>query len=227
MKALHKQNDVRTLRNPGHCRSSPTLRSMASQELSSTPTDAQLVQSLIGGDERALGELYDRHAALSYGLALSMMKDPSEAEEVVADAFSQIWRTADSFDVERGSFAAWVATITRSRALDRLRARQRGTRLLDSAASTDEDGFALPLHSPAAPDRQVEQSETALIVRRSLAELPDSQRQVLELAYFSGLSQTEIAEQLQEPLGTVKSRIRTGMEKLRQMLTPLMQEEAR
>lgn len=200
---------------------------MASTEFSSTTTDAQLVASLIGGDERALGDLYDRHAALAYGLALSLMKDPAEAEEVVADAFSQIWRTADSFDLERGSFVAWLATITRSRGLDRLRSTQRGSRLLDSAASTGDDGFALPLHSPAAPDHQIEQAETALIVRKSLAELPDAQRQVLELAYFSGLSQTEIAERLQEPLGTVKSRIRTGMEKLRQMLAPLMREEAR
>jgi RNA polymerase sigma-70 factor (ECF subfamily) len=225
MAALQNYGSDGTLDFRIHARPTPILRFMASHDVGSPKADARLVADLVEGDENALGELYDRHGSMCYGLSLSIIKEPAEAEEVVSDAFAQLWRNAASFDTARGSLPAWLATITRSRALDRLRARARGARLLDVAELSRDDGVSLPMHTPAAPDRLAEQSETAELVRRSLAELPEPQRLPIELAYFSGLSQSEIAERLQEPLGTVKSRIRTGMEKLRQMLTPLMQEE--
>jgi RNA polymerase sigma-70 factor (ECF subfamily) len=183
------------------------------------------VARIATGDERALGELYDRHGGTVYGLAYAIVRDAADAEEVAADAFAQLWRSAAEYDTSRGSVASWLSTITRSRALDRIRARQRRTRTVERAATQDVDGFALPLAPVSlAPDRGVERSEISRLVSSSLAELPQPQRQVIELAYFGGLSQSEIATQLAEPLGTVKTRMRTGMGKLRDALRPLFGE---
>ncbi len=185
--------------------------------------DLDVVTDLVAGDERALGTLFDRYGAMAYALAHAMVSDASDAEEVVADAFAQIWRSASSFDVGRGSVVAWISTIVRTRALDLLRSRKRRARVLDEAAVMTEDGTSPGLSSGApSPDRGVEQSETQLFVRRALDSLPPPQRLVLELAYFGGLSQSEIADRLTEPLGTVKTRMRSGMEKLRVALQPLM-----
>ncbi len=152
-----------------------------------------------------------------------MLGNAADAEEVVADAFAQIWRSAGGFDQARSSVGGWICMITRSRALDRLRTRRRNVQALERAATLDHEGFALPVASPEnSPDRSIEQSETRERVQQSLAELPSPQRRVLEMAYFSGLSQSEIAAELNEPLGTVKTRMRAGMEKLRQALRPLL-----
>jgi RNA polymerase sigma-70 factor, ECF subfamily len=187
-------------------------------------TDSEVMARLVAGDERALGVLYDRHGAMAFGLASAMMRDQADAEEVVADAFSQIWRSAPSFDRSRGSVTAWVATIVRTRALDLLRSQKRRARVLDEAAAMTADGDSPALSSGApSPDRGVEQSEAQRLVRSALDALPEAQRRVLELAYFGGLSQSEIAEELREPLGTVKTRMRSGMEKLRTALRPLME----
>jgi len=180
---------------------------------------------MAAGDERALGTLYDRHGASSYALALAVVGEPAEAEEVVADALAQAWRSAAVYDPARGSVGAWLATITRTRALDLVRARGRRARALERAARSDPEGggLAAPLAVAAeAPDRGVEREEARRLVERSLAELPEPQRRVIELAYFGGLTQTEIAAELQEPLGTVKTRMRAGMQKLRDSLAPLL-----
>lgn len=178
---------------------------------------------MAAGDERALGALYERHGSTLYALALAIVRERADAEEVVADAFGQAWRTALQFEPARGSVAAWLAMITRTRALDLVRARGRRTRAVERAALADAEGLAVPLGAVAnAPDRGVEQQEARRLVTRSLAELPAAQRRVIELAYFSGLTHTEIAAELQEPLGTVKTRIRAGMEKLRASLAPLL-----
>jgi len=185
--------------------------------------DRALVERMAGGDERALGDLYDRHGGMAYALAVAVVAERADAEEVVADAFGQAWRTAPQFDPGRGSVAAWLATITRTRALDLLRARGRRARALERAAQAGTNGLAAPLaEMGVAPDRGPEQQEAKLLVRRCLAELPEPQRRVIELAYFGGLTQTEIAAELQEPLGTVKTRMRAGMEKLRGALAPLL-----
>lgn len=178
---------------------------------------------MAAGDERALGELYDRHGGMSYALAVAIVREGADAEEVVADVFGQMWRTAAQFDPSRGSVAGWLATITRTRALDLVRARGRRARALERAAQGEAEGLASPLSAPAeGPDRGIERQEARRLVARSLGELPEPQRRVIELAYFAGLSQTEIAAELQEPLGTVKTRMRAGMEKLRGSLAQLL-----
>ena len=188
------------------------------------PTDQEIIVRLAAGDERALGSLYDRYGTLAWSLASAIVPDAADAEEVVADAFLQVWRSAATFDAGRGSVVAWISTIVRSRSLDLVRARKRRARVLDEATAMTGEGASPGLSSgPPSPDRMVEASEAQHLVRRSLAELPPPQRLVLELAYFGGLSQSEIASRLAEPLGTVKTRMRSGMEKLRQALGPLLE----
>jgi RNA polymerase sigma-70 factor (ECF subfamily) len=212
-----------------HSLSSPQVMPPSPTSLSTTATDADLVARLSSGEERALAELYDRHSAVAYGLARAIVRDATDAEEVVADCFAQMWRTAASFDSSRGSVAAWVTTIVRTRALDLIRAQRRRARVLDEAAviTEEEGGSGAGMPAPSdTPDRDVERAEARELVRRSLAELPQPQRRVLELAYFGGMSQSEIAEFLKEPLGTVKTRMRAGLEKLRTALRPILGAEA-
>ncbi len=198
-----------------------------SQTLSTDSTDAELIARLALGEERALAEVYDRHSAVAFGLARAIVRDAADAEEVVADCFAQMWRTAASFDPSRGSVVAWVTTIVRTRALDLIRAQRRRARVLDDAAIMDADERVAGTPSAGdTPDRDVERAEARDLVRRSLADLPDAQRRVLELAYFGGMSQSEIAAFLSEPLGTVKTRMRAGLEKLRTALRPIMGSEA-
>ncbi len=174
---------------------------------------------MAAGDERALSELYDRHGAAVYALARAIVGERADTEEVVADAFGQAWRTAAAFDPARGSVIAWLATITRTRALDLVRARGRRARVLARAAQESDAGFAAPLAARDAPDRDVERQEARRLVARSLGDLPEPQRRVIELAYFGGLTHSEIAAELKEPLGTIKTRLRAGMEKLRDVLS--------
>jgi RNA polymerase sigma-70 factor, ECF subfamily len=153
------------------------------------------------------------------------VKSQADAEDVSAAVFAQLWRTAAQYDATRGTVAAWLCTITRTRALDLLRARKRRERAEDAASHADEQGLALPLaQPPRSPDADVELGEARQVVARSLAALPEPQRRVIELAYFGGLSQSDIAETLQEPLGTVKTRMRSALEKLRQSLGPFVRE---
>lgn len=184
--------------------------------------DRELVGRLATGDERALAELYDRHGGTAYSLALAIVGERADADEVVADAFGQAWRTAAEFDPARGSVGAWLTMITRSRALDLCRARGRRARAVTEASREHAEGFAVPIAAAGdPPDRTVERREARRLVQRSLAELPAAQRRVLELAYFGGLSQSEIAAELKEPLGTVKTRMRAAIAKLRDALRPL------
>ena len=186
--------------------------------------DSAVVALAASGDERALGELYDRYGGMAYSLACAIVGEHADAEEVVADAFAQIWRSAAGFDPARGSVAAWIATITRTRALDLVRSRKRRARVLEDAAVVTDEGETLVLAPTLeTADRSAELSETSAIVRRSLAELSAPQRRVIELAYFGGFSQSEIAAQLSEPLGTVKTRMRAALEKLRQSLRPVIE----
>src|SRR5438094_902403 len=174
-------------------------------------------------DSRFWGFLPRSHIVGKPLIIYLIVAERADAEEVVADAFGQAWRTALQFDPGRGSVAAWLATITRTRALELLRARGRRARALERAAQAGTNGLAAPLAEIAvAPDRDAEQQEAKRFVRRCLAELPEPQRRVIELAYFGGLTQTEIAAELPEPLGTVKTRMRAGMEKLRGALAPLL-----
>jgi RNA polymerase sigma-70 factor (ECF subfamily) len=145
-------------------------------------------------------------------VARRILSDPQEAEEVVQETFVQVWRQASRYDAERGSPAAWVATIARSRAIDRLRAREANERVRSAARDADEAGA-----SPAAGD-VAEERELKRRVDAALSALPQEQRRTLELAYFEGLSQTQIAARLGDPLGTVKTRVRLGLSRLATLL---------
>ena len=199
---------------------SSTLRSMSANELNAAETDLELMERIRSGEDRALSDLYDRHGAVMYSLARSIVSEPADAEEVVADAFLQIWRGAPQYERGRASVGAFLAVVTRSRALDMVRARRRRGAAEGRAAAWDEGGRAVALSaSDPAPDRALELRETSAVVRRALDALPKAQREVILLAYFGGYSQTEIAARLSEPLGTVKTRVRTGLQKLREALS--------
>lgn len=187
--------------------------------------DASLVGRMAGGDERALGDLYDRHGRVLYALAFRILGDRDDAEEVVMEAFHQAWRASGAYAPDRGSVGAWLVVMARSRALDRLRARDRHTRALTRAAE-DEGGNAAPAMGVPQPMAHVfaEAGERRGQVLAALGALPEPQRVCIQLAYYEGLTQTEIATRLAEPLGTVKTRMRLGMIKLRETLRPMVAE---
>ena len=163
----------------------------------------------------------DRHGRALYSLARAIVGEPADAEEVVADVFIQIWRNPGAFDPSRGSVMAYLSVATRSRALDRIRSGKRRTAAVRRAAEGDETGVAAPVSAFGAnPDGVAEERELREAVRAGVSSLPDPQRIALELAYFRGLTHREIASQLAQPLGTVKTRIRDGMRKLRDALAP-------
>ncbi len=184
------------------------------------PDDSALVLSMTSGDASAMSTLYDRYAPGLFGLALRITREHADAEEVVVDTFAQAWREAARFEGGRGSVAAWLVTIARSRALDLLRARSRRGKLVDAAEADTTvpaamgSGFASPVAGVLA-DERARKIQDALLV------LPDAQRTAIELAYFEGLSQSEIAERLNEPLGTVKTRLRLGLRKMRDLVAAL------
>ena len=175
-------------------------------------TEAGLVSRLANREMDAAAELYDRHAARLYALARRIVGNDADAEDVVQDVFSQAWRTAASYDVKRGSVLGWLLTMTRTRSIDRLRARQARP---DMAATQLPEGIVAPDDTIA--DRLVV-AEQATRVRAALHSLPPQQRPPLELAYYEGLTQAEIAERLAEPLGTVKTRMRAALGQLRERL---------
>jgi len=174
-------------------------------------SDVELLHAVARGDEAALARLYDGYRVILFSLLVRILNSREEAEDILQDVFIQVWRRAKDFDEKRGRPFTWLVTLTRSRAIDRLRqlgARQR------LAASAERD------QSDEASDALADTIKAARkeIVQRALAQLPQEQRQTLVLAYFEGLTQSEIASQLGAPLGTVKTRMRSGMIKLRALL---------
>ncbi len=195
---------------------------MPSPALVVEETDRGLVARMAQGDENAMGDLYDRLGAPLYALAFSMLGERADAEEVVMDAFMQAWKNAETFDHQRGSVGAWLTVIVRSRAIDRSRARSRQEKVVVHGGSEEVAGVSTHWEDPS---RSVEVSEERRMVIAALGGLPEGQREAIALAYYDGLSQTQIAEKLQLPLGTVKTRIRDGMRKLRSVLLPLYAEQ--
>jgi RNA polymerase sigma-70 factor (ECF subfamily) len=166
-------------------------------------------------DETALGALYDQWVRSLYSLVLHLLKDPDEAEDVVEETFWQAWRKASSYEPSKGAVSTWLLTIGRRKALDRIRARRR---YKEDAIGRDQVFANLP--APGLdPSEQTEGKELKAHVHAALQELPSEQREVLELGYFKGLSQTEIADVTGQPLGTVKTRMRLAMQKLREPLS--------
>lgn len=186
-----------------------------SGENGSNADDVALIRRMVEADETALGALYDRWVRSLYSLVLHLLRDPDEAEDVVEETFWQAWRKAGSYEPSRGAVSTWLLTIGRRKALDRLRARKRSREdLLDSDRAFDD----LPSRSPD-PSVDAEGSDLKEKVKAALRALPNEQREVLELGYFSGMSQTEIAEATGQPLGTVKTRMRLALQKLREPLS--------
>ena len=181
--------------------------------------DSTLLARMSGGDESALSALYDRWSDRVHSLAVHLLRDARDAEDIVEETFWQAWRGAARYDVARGNVGTWLLTICRSRALDRLRSRKRRPEEAELG-----EAEAAAARQPDPVDAMVTM-ETGRIVRAALAELPLEQRQTLELAYFRGLSQSEIAEKTGQPLGTIKTRVRLAMAKLREKLGSL--QEAR
>jgi RNA polymerase sigma-70 factor (ECF subfamily) len=180
-------------------------------------TDADLMAALVRGDREALGALYDRHAGMLLALAVRMLQDRAQAEELLHDVFLEAWHHARDFDASRGTVCAWLVTRTRSRALDRRATRARQTRVAERAAL--EPGGDRGADADAGAALDVER------VRGEVAALPPELVSVLQLAYFEGLSSTEIAERVGIPVGTVKSRMARAIEALRKNLGPSGEED--
>jgi RNA polymerase sigma-70 factor, ECF subfamily len=191
---------------------------------SAPPADHDLMGRAAQGDQQAIGTLYDRYGGVLYAVAYRVVGQRADAEDVVIEAFAQAWRDATRFEATRGSVAGWLTMIARSRALDVVRARSRRDRITATAAADQ------PQRSPAMGDWRVDPSdsydhaERRRQVHAALQTLSLPQRQAIELAFFEGLSQSEIAERLKEPLGTIKTRVRLGMQKLRDLLRPIFFE---
>jgi RNA polymerase sigma-70 factor, ECF subfamily len=173
----------------------------------------ELVRRIAGGDAAALSALYDLSNRHVYGICLRVLRNPADAEEVTLDVYTQAWRQAARFDTDRGEPIAWLLMLARSRAIDRLRARggvrrhEEPLEEVSGLASAGDD-----------PETCSSLAQRATRVRTALAELPAAQREVIELAFFEGLTHTEIAERLEQPLGTTKSRIRLALQRLRSAL---------
>jgi RNA polymerase sigma-70 factor, ECF subfamily len=183
--------------------------SEVAEERKAQASDRELVAAMAGGDANALKVLNARYAGMIVALARRIVGNDFDAEEITADVMWQAWRTVGAFDPSRGSVAVWLVTLGRSRAIDRLRANRTRERRPDAC---EVEPFA-----PAA-GADIELAERASIVRSALASLQPDEKTALEMAYYSDLSQSEIAEKLGIPLGTVKTRIRSAMIKLRKAL---------
>ncbi len=174
----------------------------------------ELAMALRSGEESALATLYDRYGGAVYQLALRITHDPGLAEEISVDTFEQIWRQGARYSADQGSVPSWLFTIARSRAIDRLRAA--------GAAKRTQAEDPVAVNAPQRPDEMVLLAERRRLVREAMATLSAAQRAALELAYYEGLSHSEIAARLGEPLGTVKTRIRQAMVVLRKTLAPVL-----
>ena len=177
--------------------------------MAADPVD--LIREIARGDREAFQRFYDRYATLVFTFALRILRVRSEAEELLQEVFLQVWHKAGDYDPKRGSPEAWIITITRSRGINKLRdirRRERGVVPLEAPS----------MHSEGKVQNGSSASEASVMVKGVLAQLSEAQRRVLELAYFDGLTQSEIAVRLGEPLGTIKTRIRDGLERLRGLM---------
>lgn len=180
------------------------------------PSDLELVARIRGGEQAALDLLYGRYSSPVYSLVWKILQNAEEAEDVALDVFWQVWRQADRYDPARGAPPAWIFTLARSRAIDRLRARNRKE---DRTVSIDDPNLNIdPLDENATPDQVVSFRQSRDAVRAAMTKLSPVQREAVELAFLKGLTHVEIAERLGQPLGTVKTRIRQGLIRLRKHL---------
>jgi len=182
-----------------------------------TDADEQLIVQVARGNRSAFAALYDRYSTPLYSLAVRMLANESEAQDLLQEVFLSVWNKASTFRADRGSAFSWVVAQLRNRAIDRIRAKRRHGELIEANAPDLEPTGSAALTS--ADHCAI--SERARVVRSALEQISDDQRQVLRLAYFEGLTQVEISEKLEEPLGTVKARAQRGMARLRTILRAL------
>ena len=196
-------------------RPATTQEASAKVPVKSEPTDEQLISGICKGEESAIEVLYERYHRYAYALAYRMLRDPVASEDIVQDAFLSIWRKASSYQPQNGSVQSWLQAIVRNRAIDKIR------------ASTHRDYQWIPLQADNEQDppselpgvwEQAWQGEQHRIIREVMEQIPSEQRMVIELAYFGGLTHAEISEQYHIPLGTVKGRMRLGLQKMKALL---------
>lgn len=180
-----------------------------------TSTDAELLRRIAGGDAAAVAELYDRHAGMLFALALRIVRDRSEAQDVVHDAFVAVGERASQYVPERGAVGAWIVTLVRNLSIDRMRRRERRAAIARDVIAHDPDAKAA---APADPEALLAGATERERVRRALAQLPEVQRVTLEIAFYEGLTYAEIAEREGVPLGTIKSRAARALQALREAL---------
>jgi RNA polymerase sigma-70 factor (ECF subfamily) len=185
--------------------------------------DVTLLRRMAEGDEQALGALYDRWQPLVHAVVLRILRQKDDVQDVVEESFWQAWRQAERYESSRGAVQTWLLTIARSRALDRVRALKR---LHEESLEADDGEMVVPQAAEGDPAMDAESAERRTIVRAALAGLPTEQREAIELGYFGGLSQSEIADRTGQPLGTIKTRMRLAMQKLRERLQ-VLREDAR
>ena len=180
------------------------------------PPDEELMHRVAGGDGDALAQLFGRYSGAVFSLGYRMLNDREGAEELLNEAFVRVWRQAPSFDARRGKFSTWLMSVARNLGIDELRSRRSRPQRADPL--TPDDAELDPADENADVERDVWHAERRRLIRQALRELPPAQREALELAYFEGLTQSEISARLGDPLGTTKTRIRLGLQKLRDLL---------
>ena len=188
--------------------------SPAQHDLEQLPDD-QLVDRVVKGDKDALSALYDRYDRLVYSLAIRIVERPGVAEEVTQDVFMVLWLRGSSYKSERGTFSAWLLSITHNRSIDELRKSRRQAKL--ATVDIDEAIIVSAGGNDSVPDAVLAQLDREVILK-ALGKLPPTQKQVIFMAYFQGLTQSEISQAMGAPLGTVKTRMRLGLQKLRELL---------
>jgi RNA polymerase sigma-70 factor (ECF subfamily) len=193
---------------------SQQTETVSEENLQNRTRDVDLLRRIGDGDRSAFSEFYDLYSNLLFSIAVKVLNDQKEAEDVLQEVFVQIWDKAGTFDPGLGKPSSWAITLVRNKAIDRIRAAQRRSRLMEEATS---HAAIAECDAPAA-NESVHGREKAALVRSAMAGLPAEQRHAIEMAFFSGLTQIEISDNLREPLGTIKARIRRGMLKLRDKL---------
>jgi RNA polymerase sigma-70 factor (ECF subfamily) len=185
----------------------------------SDPTDVSLLQRIAARDTAALAELYDRHSRLLFGLIMRIVRDREEAEEILQEAFVRVWTRAETFDARLGGPLPWMVRLARNFAIDRLRARRNRAAIAVAAPLQDvRVSGELEASNIQSPEMVVMDAERRRVLTEALANLPAEQRQLIEAAFFDGYTHAELARRFRLPLGTVKTRIRTGMIAMRHRL---------
>jgi RNA polymerase sigma-70 factor (ECF subfamily) len=185
---------------------------------SSHAVDLRLLQCIVSGDTAALAELYSRHSRLVFSIILRIVRSQSDAEEVLQEVFVRVWSKADTYNERLGSPAAWLTRIARNRAIDRLRAKRARGEMLPPIGDPQDHAEAPPAVTTDTPERLAYEAAAANCIRGALENLPASQRTLIEAAFFDGYTHQELSQRFGVPLGTVKTRIRSGLRAMRERL---------